>query len=197
MPPQSSLFCQTPLQIKNILRKKPDGDCRGRRQTLLNFPVCQPAFRKLLGLGSQRFHRLRTCADNDEAIPIDGRTLPRASAHASVKKSQNRELICEFLEELRHSMAEPMPEATGGSSNAPRHMSFRRNRGRKPKLAAKFNRLKLLHKVSKKDGEKPTNNKPPRFLPPGTFSDYLSLFRLRHPGTRVGLKLFGQVPRLA
>lgn len=101
-------------------------------------------------------------------------------------------MIVEFLEELLQSMAEPMPEATGGGSLAPRHMAFRRTRGRRPRLAA------VVHRAKKNDARSNNPTKAVlRFLPPGTFSDYLSLFKARYPEAhKVSLKLFNKVPCL-
>lgn len=152
----------------------------------MGVPVCQLAFRKLMTLGSQRFYRLRNCAVTGQPVPTDGRSLAQKGAYQG-KRSGGRALICEFLEELYQSMSEPMPEATGGASSGPRCMNFRRHRGRRPKLSS------LQFKVKSESHQQP-GSKRLRHLPPGTFTDYLMLFREKHPDTKVSLKLFNTVP---
>ena len=56
-----------------------------RQQSLFGHKVCQQAFRALLGLGSERWRRLKKCAQMGQKAPVDGRSLPRANLHANRK----------------------------------------------------------------------------------------------------------------
>ena len=123
---------------------------------------------------------------------------------------QKRELIVEFLEELWQTVSEPMPEASQRSmgkrkkasettsnktgkrkqatpakasevvEDTPRSMRFRRHRGRRPKMAARWHRG--------------ADNCEMRVLPPGSFSDYLAVLQAREPHITISLKLFCKAP---
>ena len=160
------------------------------KQSLLGQPVCQSAFKRLLGLGAQRYARLRHAASVGEAAPLDGRTLPRKLLLKTKTSLERRRVVTEFLSELYNTLSEPMPEANRslkrksqfgfGKDDGPvtlHPMRFRRHRGRRPKMAG------VLHRGA----EKPLM----RLLPPGTFSDYLMMFRAKHPVySNLSLKLF-------
>lgn len=122
---------------------------------------------------------------------------------------QKRELIVDYLEELWQTVSEPMPEAsqkikrktvsaatdkkgakrqkkpnaervaTEVTEDVPRSMQFRRHRGRRPKMAARWHRG--------------ADNSEMRVLPPGSFSDYLAVLRAREPHLQISLKLFSKV----
>ena len=79
-----------------------------------------------------------------------------------------------------------MPEARGKVLGA-KKMAFRRNRGKRPKLAAR------IHRVKKSVEAKESESEPMRLLPPGTFTDYLTLLRCRYPEKKFSLKLFTAV----
>ena len=174
------------LQVVKLLQPgTPDPGKIG--QTLLGKPVCQSAFKKLLGIGSDRYAKLKRCAINGVAAPMDLRTVGRKML-IRPKLAKKRELIVEFLEWLYTTVSEPMPEATGqvkrkvddaelDQGDRPKKpMHFRRLRGRRPKLARVLNRGK--------DGSAL------RMLPPASYSDYLSLLRAKHPEETFSLKLF-------
>lgn len=165
-----------------LLRDSVEGSRKTQR--LLGRPICQQGFRKILGLGTTRFWRLRRCAKAGTAVPLDGRSLPKTNLHESKKKG-NRELICEFLEELRQTMSEAMPEQTLGRPSGPKSMGFRRHTGRRPRLSGRQG-----HRMKADEGVRKTL----RMLPPGSFSDYLTLFRSRYPDSKASLKLFNAVP---
>ena len=170
-----------------ILRQPSPVENDRRAQALAGQPLCQQAFRKLLGLGSARFLRLRRCARTGQQAPVDGRTLPRKTLGMSSLRSVNRQRIVEYLEEITHTLSEPMAEATDQPVQAGlRCMAFRRNRGRRPKLAAVLHR-----KIKNKDARGKI-----RLLPPGTFSEYLEVLRVRWPNEKISLKLFMAAPRL-
>ena len=120
---------------------------------------------------------------------------------------QKRELIVEYLEELWQTVSEPMPEASQNklkrkkvsaatakkdakrqkkpnaeakevAEDVPRTMQFRRHRGRRPKMAARWHRG--------------ADSSEMRVLPPGSFSDYLAVLRAREPHVTISLKLFSK-----
>ena len=172
-------------------------------QWVLGKPVCPTAFQRLLGIGSGRFFRLKHSVSKGEPPAVDGRFVSQKHARRKGKKHMaRRALVHEFLEEIRHTLAEPMPETasykrpTGSASASAKaeaeagpsdaaQLGFRRLRGRRPRLVSKEARK---HDKSSM-----------RLLPPGTFSDYLALFHEKHTsdGVKVSLKLFISVPALA
>ncbi|CAK9007548.1 Modification methylase ScrFIA [Durusdinium trenchii] len=163
--------------------------CGPPRHALFGRTICQRAFKKLLGLGSTRYTKLRRAALSNLCAPIDGRTLPRQFLLKTKTDSlRKRALVTEFLEWLYNAVSEPIPEAKGDLVNkrkahdeeqepASAVMKFRRFRGRRPKLARIVNR-------ACKDPSRL------RMLPPGSYTDYLNMLRARHPPERISLKLF-------
>ena len=187
-------FC--PLEVVELL--KDDSTSNRKRQVLFKKSVCQQAFRSLLGIGSERYTRLKKAAAKGSAAPIDGRTLRRGANQCTQKKSvRKRSLVIEFLTELYHKVSEPMPEAGKLLKNSQEEIQevegddaegqdapgkclqlkrFRRSRGQRPRLAAQLHRGKIQPNV--------------RVLPPGTFTDYLAMLKARHPSESFSLKFF-------
>lgn len=175
-------------QVIDLLQRSPHQG--GKNQSLLGFGVCQFAFKRLLGLGHSRFEKLRQAAKLGTGAPIDGRTLPRKLLCANPASRARRGAVVGFLTELYNTLSEPMPEANqslkrkaefgfgkgdGPVNNHP--MRFRRHRGRRRRTAVAHHRGK----------ERPML----RLLPPGTFTDYLTMFRAKHPEYHnLSLKLF-------
>lgn len=179
------------LQVIDLLKERPSAGLKQRlKQSFLGKCVCQSAFRRLVGLGPTRFEKLRCAASNGEAAPIDRRTLPRKLLCNNKVSIERRSAVTEFLSELYNTLSEPMPEANstlkrkadfafgkGDGQVLPHPMRFRRHRGRRPRMAAKNHRGK----------ERPLL----RLLPPGSFSDYLTMFHAKHPQfSNLSLKLF-------
>ena len=153
-------------------------------QTILGFSVCQRAFRKLLGIGSMRYTRLKKAATEGLArAPLDGRRVSKKNAFASRSAVNKRAIITEFLEELRNSISEPLPEANQNPKLLDKQKDslavFRRHRGRRPRAAAQLSR----------GGDRSAL----RLLPPGSFTDYLRLLQSRWPHLKISLKLFTKV----
>jgi len=198
-------LCQLRLQIGNLSKQDFDNklvelltmrsDSGRKGQVILSKPVCQHAFRSLLGIGSGRYSRLKKAATKGVAAPLDGRTLRRGKNICIQKNSiRKRSLVIEFLTELYNTVSEPMPEAgkvildkvqpseseTHGneaSSSKPLELKkFRRSRGRRPRLAAQLHRGNIHRDM--------------RVLPPGSFTDYLVMLKARHPTEKFGLKFF-------
>lgn len=142
------------------------------RLMLMEFPVCQHAYKRLLRLGSDRF--LRLCASvrgGDDGCPHDMRYVSRKFG---VKmSSKKRQLVHDFLHDLYETLAEPMPEGTGASKR-PRTM---KKRDDKLMIA----RTHLIEKA----------------LPPGSFHEYLSMLRRAHPTETFSYKLFCSASALA
>ena len=171
---------------------KVQSDSGRKQQVILTQPVCQHAFRTLLGIGSDRYARLKKAANQGVAAPLDGRTVRRGKNVCSQKKSvRKRSLVIEYLTELYNTVSEPMPEAckilnklkteseTQGeaSSSKPLELKkFRRSRGRRPRLAAQLHRGNIRPDM--------------RVLPPGTFTDYLVMLKARHPTEKFSMKFF-------
>ena len=160
-----------------------------KKQSLLGKAVCAQAFRRLVGFGSGRFLRLKDCVKNNiELAPLDRRMLPRKKLKVSPERIQ----IIEFLTELYNTIAEPMPESTGGGQGGPKHIAFRKHRGRRPKIASKFAHAQKEAKAKAKMCKGDNKGQPSaiRMLPPGTFSDYLAQYWTKRRGSKASLKLF-------
>lgn len=191
------------LQVVKLLRNEPLPAESGlrKRHILLGKPVCQSAFRRLLQIGSNRYTRLRKCALRGTSPPIDGRTLRKNLPDPGNKKSvAKRQLVVGFLQNLLDTLSEPMPEASQSQRNlrdkamaaeaefkvvssygnfTTSLVRFRRNRGRRPRLAGQLHRGKDQSQM--------------RLLPPGSYSDYLMMLRVQFPDEKFSFKLFTTV----
>ena len=166
-----------------------DEDSRPMRRSFLKIlgqPVCETAFRRLLGVGSGRLLTLQTAVRKSQPCPIDGRYVQRTRLNlVSEKVRRKREVVVEFLEKLAQTLSEPMPEVQGPSkdANLPEDMKFRRPRGKRP-LPQVSRQVCKLKDVSSM-----------RLLPPGKFSDYLKLLNAELPADgQVTMKTFSSVP---
>lgn len=184
--------------------KDSEGD--RRRQHILGRRVCSHAFRKLLGLGANRFRRLSQAARRgDRVAPIDKRTAPQRGSFdkRNAQHLNKRAVICEFLAEIRSTLSEPMPTAnqatsvrmigtgasgdkvaveqsTAGQEPGLLPSKFRRHRGRRPKAASRIHRGSDLSEM--------------RVLPPGSLTDYLRLLQAKRTDLKFSLKLFSHEP---
>ena len=189
-------------EVHSLLKNRAESG----RLMLLGKSVCAAAWRRLLGIGSGRFEKLRKASTADEPPPVDGRFVTRKKLRASVKRAR----IVEFLEELYHTAAEPMPTLASRGAAPPedtaeqavsreqearpppggKKMLFRRSRGRRPKLF----RRRDMRKRQK------LNNQLLRMLPPGSFSEYRDLFHAKQAAkypdpVKVTLKTFNNDTR--
>jgi hypothetical protein len=171
------------LQVCELIRASTSSDSGKQfRQSLFGIPLCSSSFRRLIGLGQDRFQKLRKSVVEGLPVPRDGRFVARKNSFNV--KSEKRQLCVEFLEEIYNTIAEVLPESHGkvekdeDPDKVTRPLSFRKHRGRRPKIASK-SRGQCDRKVL-------------RLLPPGSFTDYLNLLRARHPGVTISLKLFSQ-----
>ena len=182
------LRVQDAQQVYDMLReahlRQTDSDFS---HALYGQPLCCHAFRKVLGLGQDRFQKINRAARSGAPVPRDGRFVARQGLFP--KAHLHRQLCADYLEEISQTVAEVMPENHGqvhsehdadveGSEPLPRKLKFRRHRGRRPKIAGR-KRLKEDRDVL-------------RLLPPGGFSDYLGVLRSRHPDKSISLKLFSK-----
>ena len=173
-------------EVHDLLAKKSGNsgpqDHRSSRcaQVLLGKPVCGGAFRKLLGVGNERFQKLRSAVKGQHPPPVDGRFFRRSLALSNP--------VVEYLEELYHSAGEHMP--TGPTdSQVCKVMPFRRFQGKYPGAR------KSKSNAASTSQADPANL---RCLPPGSFKDYWQLFRQKlqdmpGPPPKVGYKLFLKV----
>lgn len=165
-----------------------------RTRVILGKSVCSRGFRRLLGLGANRYAQLVKSASQGIPPPVDRRQRPRREDGSNPASVAKRGLIVDFLEELLHTLAEPMPEtsqkrkATGDS--VPKNMRFKRSRGKRPNKV--FRKSAFNAKNLDDDGQQPM-----KLLPPGSFTDYLHMLQARHPDQRFSLKLFCAVLWLA
>ena len=149
---------------------------------LLGKPVCQVAFRKLVGLGSTRMQTLQAAQRRGQPCPLDGRYVQRTRLNlVSQKVKRKREAVVNFLEKLVQTISEPMPETQGKlqDESIPKEMRFRRPRGKRPLPTVSRKQCKMKDVSSM------------RLLPPGTFSDYLRLMNSELPAAdQVTMKTF-------
>ena len=171
-----------------------------KKHLLLGRSVCQNAFRRILGIGAQRYSRLYQAAKRGLDAPLDGRSVPRKGLGIFQKESYNkRQIVIEFLEGLYHTVSEPMPEASSSLKRPvdgpgtepddakgkatlvrmPKVLKFRRRRGRRPRQV--------------REALKGQDSSGIRLLPPGSYSDYFMLFQAKHPVPKISRKLFTTV----
>lgn len=172
-----------------MLRERPSAEHK-KGNLLLGKPVCQQGFRRLMFIGGQRYTRLRKAASDGLLYPpLDGRRVfkRRLVSGQQAQRVAKRSRICEFLQELRATISEPMPEAnqktrqpSGEGAKQIGGMRFRRHRGKRPREAARHHRNSDPSQV--------------RLLPPGRFTDYLALLQARHDDMKFSLKLFNKAP---
>ena len=101
----------TAIQVHSLLQKRTDSG----QLVLLGKIVCAAAWRRLMAVGSGRFERLQRAARLDEPPPMDGRFLSKKKLRGSKKRAR----IVEFLEELYHTAAEPMPTLAAPGEEPP------------------------------------------------------------------------------
>lgn len=100
-------------QVWSCLRSAYNGS-KLQRLTLLDMPVCQNSFKRLLRLGSGRFLRLiDSIRKGDDDCPMDMRFVKKR--FPDKLHSQKRQIVHDFLHHLYETLAEPMPEGTGAS----------------------------------------------------------------------------------
>lgn len=146
-------------------------------QALLGRSLCKHAFCKLLGMGNGRFQKLKRAFRTGRAT-TDGRFIKKHRERVS----ENRIIVHEYLEELYQTVSEPMPETS--EKGMVRQIAFRKRRGKKPRIASRQSKMTKDEKAKHEM----------RYLPPGTFSDYLQLLQARHPDKKISLKLFSSEP---
>ena len=135
-----------------------------------------------------RYTRLKKAASEGLAqAPLDGRKVSKKNTFKSnTAYLRKRAIIVEFLEEMRNSISEPLPEANQNPKlldEQKRSLTlFRRHRGRRPRGASQWSR----------GGDRSSL----RLLPPGSFTDYLRLLQSGWPDLKISLKLFTRVPCL-
>ena len=157
----------------------------------LGQPVCVAAISRLVGLGTERVTKMRRAFRQREDCPTDGRLFGKARRFGDKKQTAKREVVHDFLHYLYTEVSEPMPETVTDvhegqslSTIVPRMLRFRKARGKRPKMFEKRAKEKIDEEGAKKV----------RFLPPGSFTDYLKLLRARVPDVHVSLKLFCKEP---
>ena len=168
-----------------MMRTKLDGleNFARKERVILKRPVCQQGFRKILGVGATRYLKLSKSVSLGQPAPVDGRSRPRQDDGSQPKSMRKRALVLEFLEELRQTVAEAMPEASGkrkaSADGQDLHPStkFRRLRGKKP---GKWKRIAVRSQTDKGPSKPEVSEPVMKLLPPGSFTDY---FRLLQPST--------------
>ena len=162
---------QDSCQVWACLRSTYTGS-KLQRLTLLDIPVCQNSFKRLLRLGSGRFLRLiDSVRKGDDDCPMDMRFVKKRFPNKL--NSKKRQIVHDFLHHLYETLAEPMPEGTGASKR-PRTV---KKRDDKTMIAT----TQLIEKAQ----------------PPGSFYEYLAMLRRAHPTGTFSYKLFCSVQFLA
>lgn len=159
--------------------KMQDVDQRGGL-TLSGHPVCQRAWRLLLGVGKSRFTRLRNAIVQGRADPPgDGRY--GVKRHTTLIPSDGaRAAVHEYLTKLYHSTAEPLPEGRQAEDVVEITNRARRvkRRGKRPRHFVK--------REERSSGFAPTI----KFLPPGTIGLYWDMCKADNPDLRISRKVF-------
>ena len=141
-------------------------------------PVCQTSFRLLLGLGKSRISRLRAALLNGESdCPVDLRTLPKK--HSRIPSDVGAYAKCvEYLQQLYHTAAEPLPEAMQQTLQITDVKVKRiRRRGKRRQL------------VKREPAGSGYGGKV-KFLPPGSISHYLEMCQTEHPDVKITRQTF-------
>lgn len=156
------------VHVFGILRDQPNTSCRGWIHLhLLEHPVCNRGFMKLVAIGKTRFHTLsQSVRRGDTLCPFDLRSAPREKKTPSGK----RQLVHDFLMSLYLHAAEPIPDGLN-SNKRPRRGAWKLD---PPNL----DRSGIRH------------------LPPGSFSDFYRQCVASHPTAGIGRNLFNSVPPL-
>lgn len=149
------------------------------RLALQGHTCCNKSFRLLIGIGKNRFGRLKRAAFSGEECPVDGRHIPKRRER--LVRDSTRPQIIEFLEKCWHQLAEPMPEAIESQVEL---LGPVKRRGRRPRHLFK----KEDHKQGFAAGMK--------MLPPGHIVDYWELCCADFPDVKISRKLFCQAPWL-
>ena len=184
-----------PFQVMSLIKLRHEQPAVKKERVILDRPVCQQGFRKLLGLGAGRYLKLTRAVAAGRDAPLDGRQRPRKDDGSNPGSVKKRALIVEFLEELVQTVAEAMPEASGkrkasldGQPLEP-SMKFRRLRGKRP---GKWKRV-ATRQPPPSDPSNPEPEVPEvpmRMLPPGSFTDYYRMLEAKFPAEQFSLKLF-------
>ena len=139
--------------------------CRGaRHMMLLGQRICNRGFMKALGVGKQRFKRMRSAHMNNETYcPFDMRFKPPEQK----LPSEARQAVFHFLMTLWQEVAEHIPDGLN-SQKRPRQGAHRFD-------PQGMDRSKLKH------------------LPHASLSDYHEQCRSQNPHLQIGKKLFDSV----
>lgn len=132
--------------------------------------------------------KLARAVRNKAECPVDGRCVmkPRRTGDCA-GSSRKRQLIHDFLYSLYVKVSENLPEVVTDRPSQVRSckiLQFKKGRGKRPRLRKKRDPKPL------RDG----NAHQLRQLPPGTYSDYLRMFRAQHADEKVTLGLFCSAP---
>ncbi|CAE7217078.1 cofG, partial [Symbiodinium sp. CCMP2592] len=169
------LVVQVVNMITSCRKRNTTEDRTTFSQSILDTPVCQDAFGRLL----------------------DGRFLKQTRQYRKMQGStEKQQAVVEFLTEMHATVAEYMPEANrardtaspvpkttesqNGNDTVPIGLRFRKRTGKRPRKS-----------VSMNFGKDTTALK---MLPPGTFTGYLALLNARREGKdKISLKMFNEV----
>ena len=146
--------------------------------------MCQRSFRLLLGIGKNRYARLRHAAIRQEDCPVDARFMPKRHTHMS--PDSVRPQIIQFLEKLYNEVAEPLPDSRArddGLQDQVELVGPVKKRGKRPRHIFK-------------EDEADRHMAGVKFLPPGSILDYYDLCKHEFPSLQIGRKLFCRAPRL-
>ena len=151
-------------------------------------PICCSGLARLLGIGSDRALKIVQAIRKKECHPpLDGRFACKPKNHDKTM-SWKREIVHDFLHYLYQTLSEPMPEVVidadpeGQKLQICKPLRFKKRKGKRPRILKKQDpplteaKAKLL-----------------RQLPPGSYNDYLRMFRAKHPEIVVSKKLFMRV----
>ncbi|CAE7331329.1 unnamed protein product [Symbiodinium sp. CCMP2592] len=191
------LVVQVVNMITSCRKRNTTEDRTTFSQSILDTPVCQDAFGRLLFIGKERMQKLWKAVRSGVPPPRDGRFLKQTRQYRKMQGStEKQQAVVEFLTEMHATVAEYMPEANrardtaspvpkttesqNGNDTVPIGLRFRKRTGKRPRKS-----------VSMNFGKDTTALK---MLPPGTFTGYLALLNARREGKdKISLKMFNEV----
>ena len=175
--------CLTSSQVFNILTRRHSATDAAPSSTkqrhvrlmqLFGHKVCLAGLSRLLGIGTERLTKMRKAIRAKLDAPYaDGRKTSKAKWFGDSEVSTKRRLIHDFLYGLYCKATGSVPETSAdsyaGATQKCKALRFRRFKRKRPRLNKKRDDKRDEHSASLV-----------RMLRPGTYMDYLRIFKAEH-----------------